>query len=125
MTANPRQTMSMPGILLRLEGAILFVCAVALYINRQGSLILFLLLILAPDVSMTGYLANPRIGSLIYNVVHVYMLPAVLLAISLSVGLPLGAQIALIWLAHIGMDRIVGYGLKYPTAFKDTHLQRV
>lgn len=125
MTANPRQAMSMPGILLRLEGTILFVCAVALYINRQGNLILFLLLILAPDVSMIGYLTNPRLGGLIYNVVHVYLLPVVLLTISLSVGLPFGAQIALIWLAHIGMDRTVGYGLKYPTAFKDTHLQRV
>ena len=115
----------MPRVLLQLEGAVLFFSMVILYINQQGSLLLFLLLILAPDLSMLGYLANARIGSVVYNSVHIYLLPVLLLAISLATGSVLGLQIGLIWLAHIGMDRTVGYGLKYPTVFKDTHLQHV
>ena len=125
MTIVSAQTMSMPAKLLRLEGAIVFMSAVAAYIALHGSLILFALLILAPDASMIGYLANPRAGSLIYNTVHIYLLPVALLAIGWIAGFPVGVQIALILLAHIGVDRAVGYGLKYPTEFKDTHLQHV
>lgn len=74
---------------------------------------------------MVGYLFGARTGSLAYNIVHSYTLPLAFAVISLVVGAPLGVQLALIWLAHIGMDRTVGYGLKYQTGFKDTHLQRV
>ena len=62
---------------------------------------------------------------MIYNAAHNYAVPGLLIALSLVTGAPLGVQIGLIWLAHIGMDRTMGYGLKYPTAFKDTHMQRV
>ncbi|MCC7450571.1 MAG: DUF4260 domain-containing protein [Anaerolineae bacterium] len=115
----------MPGLLLKLEGIVLFLAAVALYINQQGSALLFALLLFAPDLSMLGYLRNPQVGSVIYNAAHNYAVPGLLIALSLAAGVPLGVQIGLIWLAHIGMDRTMGYGLKYPTAFKDTHMQRV
>ena len=117
--------LSMPNILLRLEGLVLLVGAVALYAHLGGSAIVFIALLFVPDVSMVGYLRNPRTGSLVYNAVHTYLLPALLAALSLAFNLPVGLQIALIWFAHIGMDRIVGFGLKYPTEFKDTHFQRV
>ena len=86
---------------------------------------MFLLLFLAPDLSMLGYLANPRLGSLVYNLAHTYFVPLVLAGIGLVASSHLCILLALIWAAHIGMDRLLGYGLKYPTAFKDTHLQRV
>ena len=74
---------------------------------------------------MLGFVAGPRTGALAYNVIHTTALPLAVLGVPLLADIPTGTQIAVVWLAHIGMDRTVGYGLKYPSAFKDTHLQRV
>ena len=81
-----------------------------------------LLLALAPDLSMLGYLAGPRIGAATYNVVHTYALPVLLGGFGAWTESPLLIQVALVWAAHIGADRVAGYGLKYPTGFKYTHL---
>jgi hypothetical protein len=116
---------SLPRVLLSIEGVALFAGAIALYAMRGYNGWMFALFLLTPDLSAVGYLINPRTGATIYNVAHTYALPMVLGIVSLITGWPLGLQIALIWLAHIGMDRAVGYGLKYPAAFKDTHLSRV
>lgn len=116
---------SIPAVLLRLEGMAIFFGAIALYISQGASGLLFGLLLFAPDLSMVGYLINPRLGSWMYNAVHTYALPAVLMVLALAFRWTTGTHIALIWFAHIGMDRMLGFGLKYPTAFKDTHLQRV
>ena len=86
---------------------------------------LLVALALAPDLSMVGYLAGPRIGAAAYDAAHTYVLPVALAAIGLMVDADTAIQLGLIWLTHIGVDRAVGYGLKYPTDFKDTHLQRV
>jgi hypothetical protein len=115
----------MPGVLLRAEGVAVLISAITLYANQQGSWIAFVLLLLAPDLSAIGYLVNTRVGSVAYNAVHTYVLPGLLAALSILASFPAGIQIALIWFAHIGMDRALGFGLKYATAFKDTHLQRV
>lgn len=117
--------MSLPNILLRIEGAAAFIGSLALYFNAGGELLPLVLLILAPDLSMVGYLVNTRVGAMAYNLVHTYILPGALLALGLLTNTAVISQIALIWLAHVSMDRMVGYGLKYPTEFKDTHLQRV
>jgi hypothetical protein len=114
-----------PGLLLRLEGAVVFALALAMYWRDGSSWLLFALLLLAPDLSMLGYLAGPRAGAACYNLIHSYALPLALLGYGVFANAPLALSLALIWLAHIGMDRAVGYGLKYTTAFKDTHLQRV
>jgi Domain of unknown function (DUF4260) len=119
------QTLSLPNMLLRGEGAAVLLGALALYANQGGSWVAFILLLLVPDVVMLGYLINPRVGAVIYNIGHFYALPGLLLALSWSSGWAIGIQLALIWLAHIGMDRLAGYGLKYATDFKDSHLQRV
>jgi hypothetical protein len=111
--------------MLRVEGATMLVGSVLLYWVGGGSWWLFALLLLAPDLSMLGYLVGPRVGALTYNVFHSYPLPAALGIFGVLAGAPLAVSVALVWFAHIGMDRLVGYGLKYPTAFKDTHLQRV
>ncbi len=120
-----RRSTSMPGLLLKIEGITLFVGAAALYASQQGNWLLFILLLLAPDLSMIGYLRNPQAGSVIYNAAHNYAVPGLLIALSLAFAMPLGVQLGLIWLAHIGMDRTLGYGLKYPTTFQDTHMQHV
>jgi hypothetical protein len=116
---------SRPAVLLRAEGATLLLTSVLLYWMNGGSWLLFALLLLAPDLSMLGYLAGSRSGAAIYNVFHAYPLPAVLGAFGLLGGSPPAVAVALVWFAHIGMDRLVGYGLKYPTEAKDTHLGRV
>ena len=114
-----------PSVLLRVEGATVLAGSVLLYWLNGGSWWLFALLLLAPDASMLGYLGGPRFGAEIYNVFHSYPLPAALAAFGLLGGSPLALSLALVWFAHIGMDGLAGYGLKYPTAFGDTHLGRV
>lgn len=119
------QTKSRLSIILQLEGLAVFIWALAAYYSLAGSWWLFGLLILAPDLAMVGYLANKEIGAMCYNLIHWYVLPGSLLGLGLWLGSDLPVHIALIWLAHIGIDRAIGYGLKYPSDFKDTHLQRV
>lgn len=115
----------LPRRLLHLEGVVVLAAAIALYFDAGYGWLLLVLLFLAPDLSMLGYLGGPRVGALAYDVVHTYALPVALGAVGVLGGYGLATQLALVWAAHIGMDRMLGYGLKYPTAFKDTHLQRV
>jgi hypothetical protein len=117
--------MSTPAKLLRLEGLVLFVSSIALYAHLQGNGWLFVGLLLAPDLAALGYLRNPAVGSLFYNAAHTCVTPLTLFVIGTVTGSVIIAQLALIWLAHIGMDRAVGYGLKYAESFKLTHLAKV
>jgi hypothetical protein len=114
-----------PNLLLRIEGAVLLAMSVLFYSRHGGGWLIFGLLLLAPDLSMLGYLAGNRVGAVAYNLFHTYAPPAALALYGLLGGQDLALSLALIWLAHIGMDRLVGYGLKYPGNFKDTHLQHV
>src|SRR5688572_10459485 len=116
---------SRPAVLLRAEGAALLLTSVMLYWVSGGSWLLLALLLLVPDLSMLAYLAGTRSESTVYNVFHAYPLPAVLGAFALLGVSSLALMVTLVWFAHIGMDRLVGYGLKYPTESKDTHLGRV
>jgi Domain of unknown function (DUF4260) len=115
----------MPAVLLRLEGGALFAGALALYFHEGFSWLALVVLFLAPDVAAAGYLAGPRIGALAYDVAHTEALPIALAVGGVVAGGELPVQLALIWLAHIGVDRLLGYGLKYPSGFRSTHLQRV
>jgi hypothetical protein len=114
-----------PVALQRIEGGVLFALSLLLYWKSGGSWLLYVVLILAPDLFMLGYLGGPRIGGAVYNLGHVGLLPAILAAVGLLGGASLTLDIALIWLGHIGADRLLGYGLKLPTAFQDTHLGRI
>lgn len=114
-----------PGVLLRVEGLALLLVAVLAYARIGTSWWLFAALFLAPDLGLLGYLAGPRPGARLYNLTHTLVAPMVLAAVGIVTAASLPLDIALIWAAHIGMDRAVGYGLKYPTGFRDTHLQRV
>lgn len=115
----------MPHILLRLEGAAVFIAVLILYAQNSFSWWQFALLLLAPDISMIGYLRDTAVGSLSYNVIHSYVLPLALGLFGLLANSGLALQLALIWLAHIGLDRLVGYGFKYPNDFKATHFDRI
>lgn len=123
--AQTQPRMSMPGWLLRLEGLAMFVGILALYSRVSGDWLAFVLLLFVPDVAMVGYLFNSRVGAIIYNAAHFYALPLALGIMALFGGWTTGVGLALIWLAHISLDRALSYGLKYGTAFKDTHLGRV
>ena len=114
-----------PSVLLRFEGAALLIGSVFMYIQLQASGWLFALLILAPDLSMLGYLAGVKVGSTTYNLIHLDLWPIALIVFGLASANSAIIPIGLIWLAHISGDRLLGFGLKYPTEFKDTHLQRV
>jgi hypothetical protein len=111
-----------PRFLLRLEGALVLLAAVGAYAAMDASWEMFAALLLAPDLFMVGYLSGPRVGAALYNAGHTYGGPLVLGGLALGLGRPLLGGIALIWAAHIGMDRALGYGLKHPTGFHDTHL---
>ena len=117
--------MSLPAALLRLEGLTMFSAAIVLFWQAGGSWLLFALLLLVPDIGMLGYLRNSRLGAITYNLVHAYPLQALLSLAGVLSGNVLLLQIGLIWFAHIGMDRTVGYGLKYTHAFKHTHLDAI
>jgi hypothetical protein len=114
-----------PKIPLHLEGAAILTLSIFFYHRLHASWLLFAILFLAPDLCMLGYLANVRIGSAVYNFAHTYVTPAILLATACLAAKPQLFPVALIWSAHIGFDRLLGFGLKYPTHFKDTHLQHV
>jgi hypothetical protein len=116
---------SRPGVLLRVEGTALLGMSVLLYWVSGGSWLMFVLLLLAPDLSMLGYFGGPRVGAAVYNVFHAYPLPAVLAAFGVLGESQVALAVALIWFAHIGMDRLLGYGLKHPAGFEGTHPGRL
>jgi hypothetical protein len=111
--------------LLRLEGLTLFVGMTLLYGVWDGSWWVYAILFLAPDLSFAAYLAGPRAGAIVYNAAHSYMAPMTLMTTGFALSSPLVLSIAMIWLAHIGIDRALGYGLKYAAGFAFTHLGRI
>ena len=115
----------LPRLLLHAEGAAVAIAAVGLYFYADYRWWLILVLALAPDLSMIGFAAGPRVGAAAYNAAHTYVLPVALAAVGVVAEADWPVQLGLIWLTHIGVDRAIGYGLKYPSGFKNTHLQRV
>jgi hypothetical protein len=114
-----------PSALLHLEEALLLILTLFAYQHLHDSWILFAVLFLTPDLFMLGYLANVRLGATTYNLAHTLTFPLALLLTSYILHWHLSTALALIWTAHIAFDRLLGYGLKYPTFFKDTHLQHI
>lgn len=112
-----------PRLLIRLEGLALFVLAALMYRDGGHSWILFVAAFLAPDLSFAAYLMGPRIGAWGYNAAHTLVGPAIALVFALVTDA--SPIVGLIWAAHIGFDRTLGYGLKYPDDFGHTHLGRI
>jgi hypothetical protein len=115
----------LPSVLLRLEGLALLVAALVLYFHADFGWLLLIVLSLAPDLSFAAYAFGPRVGALAYDALHTELFPIALGTVGVVSEADIATKLALIWLVHIGADRLLGYGLKYPTAFKDSHLQRV
>ncbi|HEV2558354.1 MAG TPA: DUF4260 domain-containing protein [Microvirga sp.] len=114
-----------PRVLLRLEGSALFVAATVAYAFVGESWWFYALAFFAPDLSFAAYRAGPRVGAAAYNAVHTTVLPAVLALVGFVLDASILLALASILAAHVGFDRMLGYGLKYPTAFSDTHLGRI
>ena len=111
--------------LLRLEGLALLIGMTLLYYIWDGSWWVYAVLFFVPDISFAAYLSGPRFGALVYNAAHSYLGPMAMMTGGFATASPLVLSIAMIWLAHIGFDRALGYGLKYTSGFTDTHLGRI
>ncbi|MGH2380582.1 MAG: DUF4260 family protein [Candidatus Limnocylindria bacterium] len=111
--------------ILRVEAVALFVTGVLLFLQFNGNALWLLPLLLAPDLSMIGYVGGPRLGAITYNLAHNLVTALVILAVGWFAAIAPLALIGAVLLAHVGMDRSLGYGLKLPTDFKDTHLGRI
>ena len=114
-----------PRWLLHLEGTSIFLLTLVFYSQAALSVVVVRRAFPEPDLFMLGYLANVRVGAASYNSAHTLAGPAALLILGWLLPAPQLLPYVLIWLSHIGFDRMLGYGLKYPTQFKDTHLQHV
>ncbi|MDM0067398.1 DUF4260 domain-containing protein [Variovorax sp. J31P207] len=112
-------------LLLRLEGLVVLAASLAGYSQLGAGWGSFALMFLLPDLSWLGYLAGPRQGAAAYNAAHSYLGPVALLALGGLGGQPVALALGLVWCAHIGFDRMLGYGLKYASGFGDTHLGRL
>lgn len=114
-----------PRWLLLLEGAAVFGLSLLLYGRGHFDWGLYALLFLAPDLFMLGYLVNVWAGAALYNLVHTSTIPLIGVSVAMVLAEPRILPFLLIWLSHIGFDRMLGFGLKYPTKFGDTHLQHI
>ena len=110
---------------LRLEGVAAFVAGLAIYGWLGGPWLIVLPLLLVPDLSAIGYLRGPRLGAFTYNVVHNWALGLAVLGLAFAIDSIPFAIAGAVLVAHVGMDRAAGYGLKFSTSFHDTHLGRM
>lgn len=110
---------------LRLEGIAALGLAWATWPVFGGEALWFVVLLLTPDVSMLGYLRGPRLGAIIYNLAHNWFVGGLLFAIGAALAIDAIAMVGILLVGHTGIDRLLGYGLKYPSTFQDTHLGRI
>ena len=111
--------------ILRIESAAVGILGIVGYLTLGGPPLLLIPALLAPDLSMLGYLAGPRVGAVTYNLVHNWALAVALVMVAIVSHQLWPMQAAAILAAHVGWDRALGYGLKLPTSFQDTHLGRI
>jgi len=110
---------------LRAEGLAVLAAGLAGFLFLGLPWWAFLLLLIVPDLSMLGYVRGPRVGAIAYNVAHDLATGAALVGVGLASGSVPVAAVGAIFVAHSGMDRMMGYGLKLPSSFQDTHLGRI
>jgi Domain of unknown function (DUF4260) len=111
---------SKPKRWLQLDGAVLFTASIVLFSQTHQRWWIYPVLLFVPDIFMIGYVRNAKIGAFFYNLGHSYFAPSLLMLYGWNH--PLCLAIGLIWLGHVGWDRFFGYGLKYDSNFKHTHL---
>jgi Domain of unknown function (DUF4260) len=118
-------TNAVVGIILRSEQVAVFATGVVVWLANGGSPLLLIPAWLAVDLSMIGYLAGPRVGSITYNAAHNLVLPLALVGLGWWTDTAWLVLAAAVFITHLGLDRALGYGLKLPTDFRDTHLGRI
>jgi hypothetical protein len=123
-TALAGTVVGAPRVWLLLEGMTLLVGSLVAFSITHQSWWLAVSVILVPDVFAAGYAFGTRLGAHLYNVAHATPLPALLVGMGWWQDHPLVLAIGTIWLGHIGMDRMLTFGLKYPDSFQHTHLSR-
>jgi hypothetical protein len=110
---------------LRLEGFAGLALGWLVWQANGGELVWFVPLMLVPDVAMLGYLRGNHVGAITYNLAHNWFVGGAVLGAGLWLATPAITMAGAVLVAHTGIDRVMGYGLKYPTSFKDTHLGRL
>ncbi len=110
---------------LRLEGVAIFAFALMAYEFMGFQWGFFILVFLVPDLSLFAYFHSPRVGAIAYNIMHSYVLPLMLFAYGFFVSSSSANQLAIVWIAHIGFDRALGFGLKYSRGFRYTHFGKL
>lgn len=123
--AAERPDRGMADAILRVEAVAVFLAGVFAYLQLGGHPLWLLPLLLVPDVSMAGYLSGPRLGALTYNLVHNLVIGLLAIGVGWIAAIAPLALLGCVLVAHVGMDRALGYGLKLPTDFRDTHLGRI
>jgi len=106
----------------RLEGAAMLVLGIAFYARAEYSWLMFALLFFAPDLGMAGYWVNRKVGAAAYNLTHWLVWPLTLGTAGIWTGNDTMISVALIWGAHVGFDRMLGWGLKTPESFCHTDM---
>jgi Domain of unknown function (DUF4260) len=113
------------GIILRAEHLAIFVAGVVLWLANGGLPLLLIPAWILVDASMIGYLGGPRLGSITYNAAHNLVLPLALIGLGWWTDVGGLVLVGAVFLTHVGLDRTLGYGLKLPSDFRDTHLGRI
>lgn len=111
-----------PQIILRLEGLLVLIAGSLAFSRLDYGWTIYFLYFFAPDISLLGYVAGPKVGSIVYNLGHSYVIPVAVALAGFSLDAPILLAAGLIWISHIGFDRALGFGLKYPKGFGYTHL---
>jgi hypothetical protein len=111
-----------PRFWLKVEGLGAFIAGATAFNLLGGSPLVFVIALLAVDVSMVGYLRSPRWGAVTYNLAHNWFTGLAVLGLGYGTGTPGLVLAGCVLIAHVGGDRLAGYGLKYPSSFGDTHL---
>jgi hypothetical protein len=110
---------------IRIENGLAFAISFFIYMQLDFPIWVFFVFLLVPDITMIGYVINKKIGAVVYNFGHSFILPLLLVVCYLYFSKDYLLIISIIWLAHIFMDRLLGFGLKYNDSFNKTHIQRI
>lgn len=111
--------------IVRIENGFALATSFYIYMHLDFPIWLFFVLLFVPDITMIGYAINKKIGALVYNFGHSFILPLLLALCYLYFSNEYLLIISIIWIAHICMDRLLGFGLKYQNSFNKTHIQRL
>ena len=111
-----------PKVWLRIEGLFLFIATLIAFNQVRQHWWIYIALLFVPDIFMIGYVRSNKLGALLYNLGHSYPAPFSLLYFAWINHSKIWMAVGIIWIGHIGWDRFFGYGLKYDSKFKDTHL---